>query len=235
MTRKPAKALTVAAFGARGTGKTVWVRQQIDAAAPGRLLVWDFKHDPGLEGIGDPVRRLPDLIRSCKSKTFRLRYLVDHGRDLVAQFDLFCQAAWLAGNCLVFVDELPEVTKANRAPPAWRRIVNIGREYRGQDGALRHISIIGAGQRPAECDKSFISNCDVIHTGRLSHAGDAKQISEFMGCDQIELMRLPDLEYIERRPGQIDPIRGRLEFSRKNNLSEKLPAKKRLRKVPLDT
>lgn len=230
-----AKALTVAAFGARGTGKTVWVRQQIEAARAARLLVWDFKHDPGLEGIGQPVHRLPDLIRSCKQKTFQLRYLVDHGRDLVAQFDLFCQAAWLAGNCLVFVDELPEVTKANRAPPAWRRIVNIGREYRGQDGQLRHISIIGAGQRPAECDKSFISNCDVIHTGRLSHLGDAKQISDFMGCDHLELMRLADLEFIERRPGQIDPVRGKLEFKKKNILQPKPAAKKRLSKSPLVT
>ena len=143
------KALTVAAFGARGTGKTVWVRQQIEAAKPARLLVWDFKHDPGLEGVGQAVASMPELIRACKSKAFGMRYLVDHGRDLQAQFDLFCQAAWLSGNVLVFVDELPEVTKANRAPMSWRRIVNIGREYRGGDGQLRHISIIGAGQRPA--------------------------------------------------------------------------------------
>jgi hypothetical protein len=215
------KALTIAAFGARGTGKTVWVRQQIEAAKPPRLLVWDFKHDPGLEGIGQPVRSLPDLIRGCKTKTFRLQYLVDHNRDLVAQFDLFCQAAWLSGNCLVFVDELPEVTKANKAPAAWRRIVNIGREYRGADGALRHISIIGAGQRPAECDKSFISNCDVIHTGRLSHAGDARQIAEFMGCDYAELMRLEDLHWIERRAGVVDAQRGKIIFSQPKKTAKK--------------
>lgn len=218
------KALTIAAFGARGTGKTVWVRQQIAAAAPPRLLVWDFKHDPGLEGVGQAVNSLPGMIRALKAPAFKVRYLVDHSRDLVGQFDLFCQAAWLAGNVLVFVDELPEVTKANKAPPAWRRIVNIGREYRGSDGALRHISIIGAGQRPAECDKSFISNCDVIHTGRLSHAGDARQIAEFMGCDYTELMRLPDLEWVERRAGVVEMQRGKIIFE----------AKKRAKKPALD-
>jgi hypothetical protein len=224
------KALTIAAFGARGTGKTAWVRQTIEKAKPARLLIWDFKHDPGMEGLGTPVRSLPELIRSCKGKTFRLQYLVDHGRDLQTQFDLFCQAAWLAGNVLVFVDELPEVTKANKAPAAWRRIVNIGREYRGQDGALRHISIIGAGQRPAECDKSFISNCDVIHTGRLSHAGDARQIAEFMGCDYQELMRLEDLHWIERRAGEVDAARGKIIFS-----LPKKTSKTPLRKPPLVT
>ena len=221
-TQKPkGKALTVAAFGARGTGKTVWVRQLIDQANPPRLLIWDFKHDPGLEGLGDAVKSLPEVIRRCKGQGFRIRYLVDHGRDLQAQFDLFCQAAWLAGNVLVFVDELPEVTKANKAPAAWRRIVNIGREYRGSDGKLRHISIIGAGQRPAECDKSFISNCDVIHTGRLSHAGDARQIAEFMGCDYAELMHLKDLHWIERRAGVVDPLRGEIKFSLPKETSRK--------------
>lgn len=221
------KALTVAAFGARGTGKTVWVRQQIDHAKPPRLLIWDFKHDPGLEGVGTPIKSLPELIRQCKGKAWRLQYLVDHGRDLVAQFDLFCQAAWLAGNCMVFVDELPEVTKANKAPQAWRRIVNIGREYRGGDGALRQISIIGAGQRPAECDKSFISNCDVIHTGRLSHAGDAKAMAEFMGCTATELMRLEDLQWVERRASAVDCERGRIIFSK-----AKAAPKKALGKPP---
>jgi hypothetical protein len=210
----PAKALTIAAFGARGTGKTVWVRQQIDKAKPPRLLVWDFKHDPGLEGLGAPIHSLPELIRGCKAKAFKLRYQVDHGRDIHAQFDLFCQAAWLAGNALVFVDELPEVTKANKAPAAWRRIVNIGREYRGTDGGLRHLSIIGAGQRPAECDKSFIGNCDVIHTGRLTHTGDAKQMAEFMGCDFTELMRLEDLHWVEWRAGVVGAQRGKIIFSR---------------------
>ena len=208
-----AKALTIAAFGARGTGKTVWVCQTIAAHDPARLLVWDFKHDPGLEGLGVPIVGLGALIRGCKAPGFALRYLVDHGRDLTEQFELFCRCAWLAGNVLVFVDELPEVTKANKAPPAWRRIVNIGREYRLASGALSHISIIGAGQRPAECDKSFISNCDLIHSGRLSHAGDARAIAEFMGCDFAELMRLEDLEWLERGAGDAAARRGRIIFS----------------------
>ena len=215
------KALTIAAFGARGTGKTVWVRQQIELAKPGRLLVWDFKHDPGLESVGQAVASMPELIRACKAKAFALRYLVDHGRELQTQFDLFCQAAWLAGNVLVFVDELPEVTKANRAPMSWRRIVNIGREYKGSDGQLRHISIIGAGQRPAEVDKSFLSNCDVIHTGRLSHAGDAKAMAEFMGCDATELMRLEDLAWIERRASQTEALRGKIIFSKAKGRAQK--------------
>lgn len=208
------KALTIAAFGARGTGKTAWVKQQIQRAKPARLMIWDFKHDPALEGLGKPLASLPLMIAGLKAPKFALRYLVDHGRDIHAQFDLFCQAAWLAGDVLIFVDELPEVTKANKAPAAWRRCVNVGRLYRGHDGKERSISIIGAGQRPAECDKSFISNCDVIHTGRLSHAGDARELAQSIGCDFKTLMTLPDLHYLERQAGKATFSTGILSFSR---------------------
>lgn len=210
---QPSKALTVAVFGARGTGKTAWTLQQIKAAAPGRLIVWDFKHDPGLEGLGRPLHSLPDFIRAMNAPTFQLRYLVDHGRDVHQQFEFFCRAAWEAGCVLMFVDELPEVTKANKAPPAWRRCVNVGRDYRDAKGARKWLSIIGAGQRPAECDKSFIANADVIHTGRLANAADARELAQSLGCDHRELLALPDLHWIERRAGQVEPQRGVLTFA----------------------
>lgn len=223
----PSKALTVAAFGARGTGKTAWVKQFLDAQKPARLLIWDFKNDPALVSLGKPMHQLADVIRAAKQPAFQVRYLVDHGADIHAQFALFCECAWLAGNLTIFVDELPEVTKANKAPPAWRRCVNVGRLYKGHDGKERSISIIGAGQRPAECDKSFISNADVIHTGRLSHQGDARDLAQSIGCDFRVLMGLADLHWVERRAGQVDFCSGVLSFGNK-----KAAPKKALKAAP---
>lgn len=206
------KALTVAVFGARGTGKTAWTLQQIKASNIGRVIVWDYKHDPSLEHLGRAFKSLPDFIRAMNAPTFELRYLVDHSVDVHKQFEYFCRAAWEAGCLLMFVDELPEVTKANKAPPAWRRCVNVGRDYRDGKGARKWLSIIGAGQRPAECDKSFIANADVIHTGRLANAADARELAQSLGCDHRELLALPDLHWIERRAGQVEPSRGVLTF-----------------------
>lgn len=205
------KALTMAAFGARGTGKTAWVKQEIARQKPARLMVWDFKHDPSLIGIGEPFTSLPAFIEALREKRFSLRYLVDHTRDVHAQFELFCQAAWVAGDVLVFVDELPEVTKANKAPPAWRRLVNVGREY-AHGGKVKKVAIIGAGQRPAECDKTFIANCDVVHCGRLGDHGDAKKIAGSWGINPQELAALPDLHWIEKRADSIEMTRGVLSF-----------------------
>lgn len=226
------KALVLAAFGARGTGKTAWVKQQIAAMRPPRLMIWDFKHDPALVSVGTPFTALPGFIRALEQPTFQLRYLVDHSRDIHAQFELFCLAAWEAGCVVMFVDELPEVTKANKAPPAWRRCVNIGRDYRLQSKkGAQWLSIIGAGQRTKECDKSFIGNADVIHTGRLTNVADAKDLAQAMGCDFRDLLGLADLEWIERRVGQTTTTRGKLTFSAKKATTAAAP-RPALRKRP---
>jgi hypothetical protein len=206
MAPKP-KALGIAAFGARGTGKTTWIVQLLQRTNPPRALVWDFKHDPGLQAFYTPITSIPALIKAASASRFQLRYLVDHTKDVHLQFEWFCRLVWKTG-ALVFVDELPEVTRAGKAPDAWRRIVNIGREYRGDDGKVHHITYIGAAQRPAEVDKSFISNADVIHAGRLAHVGDAKKLAEFMNCKYQDLTALADYHWIERRAGQIEPLRG---------------------------
>ncbi|CAN7410218.1 AAA family ATPase [Acidovorax sp. LjRoot194] len=216
------KALTYAAFGARGTGKTAWVKQLIARLNPPRLMVWDFKHDPSLVGMGEPHTSLPGFIEACREKRFSLRYLVDHAGDIHAQFDLFCKAAWVAGDVLVFVDELPEVTKANKAPQAWRQLVNVGREYQ-HGGKVKRVAIIGAGQRPAECDKSFIANADVVHVGRLGNASDAQAMARSWGLNQREFMDLPDLHWREKRADMIEIQRGVLSFGNKKTATKTTP------------
>lgn len=225
--RRPPKALAWAFFGARGTGKTQGVLRLIEAENPQRLAVFDLKHDPGLEGLGVAYHDLPSFIRALQAERFSVRYLPDHGRDMAPQFEAFCRACWIAGNLLMFVDELPELTKANRAPPAWRKCVNVGREYRGADGERRALSIIGAGQRAAECDKSFISNADVIRCGRLANPDDARQMARMLGVRPEEVSGLPDLHYIEKRASEIEPRRGVLTFGGNTSAPKKPPAAKK--------
>lgn len=204
---RQSKALTVLAFGARGTGKTYWARQYIEAQRPARLIVWDYKNDPTLNGLGKTCTSLPEFIRALAAPTFQLRYLVNHGADIKQQFDLFCRAAWRAGCLMMYVCELPEVTRAGSAPAAWRRCVNVGREYQ-EAGQRKWLSIVADGQRPPEVDKSVITNADIVHTGRLVFEDDAKAMARLMRCDPSELMTLADWHWIERRAGQIEPLRG---------------------------
>lgn len=223
----------VGVFGARGTGKNAWTLQTLRRLRPPRLLVWDHKHDPTMADLGEGFTSLGDLVRAMRARRFVLRYMPDHGGDVAAQFDLFCRAAFLAGNLCLVVDELPEVTKANRAPAAWRQCVNVGRLYRGQDGKERSLTIFGLGQRPSECDKSFMNNLDVLHTGRVAQVSDARALADLLAVDHRELMRLPDLHWVERRQGMAEPVEGVLSFAKKVEAPAAAPKKRSLRRPVL--
>lgn len=211
----PPKALTVGAFGARGTGKTAWIVQYLEKLKPKRLLIWDYKDDPPIEHLGRAVYTLPELARLAQAPAFRLRYVVDHsGPSIHEQFERFCMVAWFAGNLDMYVAELPEVTKANKAPPTWRRCVNVGRSYR-LGGLPKSLGILADGQRMAEIDKSFISNLDIVHSGRLNDLADAKRMANTLGVKYSEILALPDLHYIEKRADTPQATRGILKFTKK--------------------
>jgi hypothetical protein len=212
MKSKQPKALAYAFFGARGTGKNQGLNVMLANERPSRLMVWDYKNDPALVHIGKPLKALAALVQETTAATFVVRYIVDHDKDIHAQFDLFCKVAWERGNLMMVVDELPEVTKANKAPPSWRKCVNVGREYLLK-GKPKWLAIVGLGQRPSECDKSFISNCDVYHVGRLTFKADAVSMADPMGCDFKALMHLPDLQFYEKSVKNTEYFHGQLHFS----------------------
>jgi hypothetical protein len=206
------KPTVVVAIGARGTGKTSWMVRE--CARDERLIVWDYKHDPGLDALRcDTFTDLAGFIRAMNAPRFRLRYQVDHDGDLARQFDLFCRSAWRAGRLRMFVAELPEVTKAGRAPPTWRKCINVGRDYVDPfDGQRKWLSIIAEAQREAEIDKSVVGNADVIHTGRLGNLHDCKRLAAMWGCAVQDLAAMPDLHWLEKRADSPLLRRGVLSF-----------------------
>lgn len=209
-----------AVFGATGTGKTAWIRQQLRAIKPRRLMVWDPKHDHTLADLGTPYTSWPDFVKACTGKAFQARYLMSHDHDPHEQFAAFCALAWREGNVVLFVDELAEVTQASRAPGAWRKIVNVGRSY---DNGKKSISIIGASQTPTEVDKSFIGNCDLIHTGRLGNASAAKLFAQQWGISAAEISGLAPLHWLEKRDTSAEVTRGVLKFSSRQQPAKRAP------------
>lgn len=204
------KPLTVGAFGAKGVGKSTWLLGEYRRAKPPRSLVWDYKGDPLLAGLGREFFDLPDMIRAMRGERFALRYRPTHDATLPDQFNYFCRAAWEHGSLAMLVPELPEVTSKRKVPQAWRTCVNVGREYTDRTGAAKALSIYADGQRVNECDNSFVNNLDVMHCGRLGTEADARFAAAKLGCDWRELLNLPDFAYIERRAGTMEPTRGTL-------------------------
>lgn len=201
------KPLILAALGARGTGKSAWTKQQLERTKPSRLAVWDLMQEyTGLRSTAN----LGEFIGWLKARTFAVAFHPSRDDKVrERQFDLWCRAQLAAGRCTSVVEELAFVTKPMRAPSGWREMVLLGRHQQHQ------LSIIGTSQRPASIDKDFLSNCDLVHCGRLAYKADAVKAAEVLGVPFDDVLRLPDLHYVERAAGATDAKKGVLSFASK--------------------
>ena len=192
-------------MGARGTGKTAWATRQPEYVGARRLVVWDLMREAAHASL-PATESLAEFIGQLKAKTFRVAFRPspdDAKRE--AQFEVWCRACLLAGHLTAHVEELAFVTKPHKAPPAWRRMILLGRHE------PHVLTIIGTSQRPAQVDKEFLGNADVLHVGRLIGA-DAEGPARILGVKPQELENLPDLAWLERRQGDLQARRGELSF-----------------------
>jgi len=194
---KPRKgaARLVAVIGATGAGKTEWIRQQLRRGKPKRLIVWDPKPTSNYAEFGQTFTSRAELVAAVKAAGTRgeLRAIFRPGTDMGTfkeKFDWLCRLAFAWKHCTLVAEELAHVTKAGWSPPGWLQCVTLGRE----EGMV----IFGATQRPALCDKTFISNASMIHCGRLQGTSDRKVMADLLDCNGQELVVLKPMEFIER-------------------------------------
>ena len=201
------KPLILAALGARGTGKSAWVKQTLDKLAPSRLAVWDLMQEYTDLQTFD---KLGEAIRAMREPRFRIAFHPSRDdAERERQFDFWCRALLAAGKLTAVVEELAFVTKPMKAPSGWREMVLLGRHPKHQ------LYIIGTSQRPASIDKDFLSNCDLVHAGRLAYKPDAEKAAMVLGVPFEDILRLADLAYIERSAGVGEATRGELSFAPK--------------------
>jgi hypothetical protein len=186
----PKPAPLVAAIGARQTGKTKWMQQQLRRARPARLLVWDPMEE--FAEFGTVFSSRAKLAEHLGARTaFAAVYRPGDALERYpALFDWFCRLAWAAGELHLVVDELADVTAPSRAPAKWSAITRKGRH--------RGIAATAASQRPASIDKDFLGNCTFIHCGRLNYGGDLDVMARHLGVGADELAGLADLHFVER-------------------------------------
>lgn len=188
------KARIWAVMGQSGTGKGLWVKQELRRLKPSRILILDPQDEYGK--FGEAVTSAAELARivgaAGANKPYRVRYVfpksctASHFEKI---FDLSCQLAYLSRNCTFLVEELSNFTKPSWAPPMWRRMCNSGRH--------EGVHVIGCSQFPAQVDKSFLSNATLMHVGFLAKKSHREAVAECMDIDQDQIRRLPDLHFLE--------------------------------------
>ncbi len=172
-------------IGATGSGKGVSIREHLKREKAQRLVVWDPLREYG--AFGKYVTTIADLCAALKADRFAVCFWPGAEVDaFAAKFDLFCRAVFAAGNCTVHIEELADVTTPSHAPPSWRRITKQGRH--------RGLRVIAATQRPADCDKAFLSGITYARAFTLRWPKDKKILAECMGEPFAEVASLTTVE-----------------------------------------
>lgn len=189
----------VFATGARGSGKSSWLKQY--ARGFGRVLVWSPLEASDRYGqfLGVPVYSTPTTFFDAVTSGESAVWAVD--RPTPEKFDWFCRVAWHCGPCLVLVDELADVTPVGKAVGGWGDLVRKGRH--------RGIEIAAGAQRPAEIDKTIIGNTTRIVSFRLARVTDRRLMADEIGVDRARLDALQPLEFIDcdRLTGRWKPLK----------------------------
>lgn len=172
-------------IGATGSGKGVSIREHLKAEKPARLVFWDPLREYGQ--FARYVTTVPELCKALQNKTFAVAFWPGPEIDAFApKFDLFCRAVFAAGNCTVHIEELADVTTPSHAPPSWRRITKQGRH--------RGLKVIAATQRPADCDKAFLSGVTYVRAFTVRWPKDKKVLAECMGENLADVAALTTVE-----------------------------------------
>ena len=178
-------------IGSTGSGKGVSIKRRLKELSPARIVTWDPRDE--YREWGRAVSTLQDLAAAlvkAKAGPVRIRYVAgEGGGKLPDQFERVCSLVWAAGKMapLVFLaEELSDVTTASHPPPAWRRINTQGRH--------RGLHIIGAAQRPALIDKTFLGGCVYIRCFTLRYREDRRAMAGALDVDETILSQLQTVE-----------------------------------------
>lgn len=173
--------------GSSGSGKSVFVKTAIENDA--RVIVFDPDDEYGeLPGVVTchSGAQLCALVKKAKTTPLKVR-LVKEG---VAAFELCCALAFAWTNCTLVCEEIADTTNAGKAPPHWGRVLRRGSRKRA-------IRIFAVTQRPAEADKTALTQATVVRTGLLGRDADRKAMAAELDLPLAMIQMLAPLDFIE--------------------------------------
>lgn len=181
-------------MAASGTGKGLWIKAQLRALKPARLVVWDYKRE-----YQEFAKLAPNLgaVRAAMLKAgaagpLRIAYcpVGAKDKDVKAEFEALCALVYAWEQCTFIAEELSNVTTPSWAPPAWRKMSTSGRHA--------GIHLIGVAQMPSLIDKAFLGNCTLIHAGPLNEEAHRDAVERSIDVERGSLADLMKFQWVEK-------------------------------------
>jgi len=191
--------------GNSGTGKSSHVKRAIEKAP--RVIVYDPDDEYG-DQLGfirvSKAADLASLLQQNSNKPLKVAFVPT--RATVKAFEFWARCAFVWGNCAAVAEEIADVTSAGKAPPNWGTLIRRGRKY--------GIKILAVTQRPAEADKTILSNAAMIHCCALGRMADRKAVAAEMDCDVALIAQMKPLDYIVYKRADLSLRAGNLTTKR---------------------
>jgi hypothetical protein len=171
-------------IGASGSGKGVSINRRLAELKPERLLIWDPRDEYGkLAPAYSSLSQLVGAFKHAKAGKIRARFVpAADVKKLADPFAFVCQLAFKAGNIVFLAEELSDVTTASHAPAAWRQVITQGRH--------QGLHVMGAAQRPAVIDKTFLGNCTYIRCFGLRYREDRRAMAAALDVPEADVTAL---------------------------------------------
>lgn len=189
------EARIIGVMAASGSGKGLWIKDLLKREAPPRLVIWDYKNE--YQDAAKTLTTSLEVMRRAMMKAgagpLGIRYKCKPGtttKQTQAEFEGLCRLVQAWGDCCFLAEELSNVTTPSWAPAAWREMSTGGRHEK--------VFIIGVAQNPALIDKTFLSNCTVIHVGPLREYRHRQAVARSMDLPVQKVTDLVKFQFIER-------------------------------------
>jgi len=173
----------IAVAGRKGSGKSTLTREILQHAP--RLFLFDTMGEHSW--VPDQFTDLDQAwvyiaMHGAESESFVGSYLPEGSRDdsLETDFAEICTAVYESGNMSFAVEELPMLSQPNYVPPAFDRLIRLGRH--------RSINILYTGQRLSECPRRVTAATDVFILFAHTEPRDLDAIAERCGPEIAQLV-----------------------------------------------
>ena len=159
-------------FGKGGSGKSYLARSHL-AKFP-RVLFHDTNCEAENE-VGALVTYtrtdLIDRLLLAKNGPVRICWR-GHMMGLKDAFEFANEAAWNAGNLVVYWEEAPAYIRSGEMP-TWAQRLTLAGRHQG-------CRVFAAAQRPHKVSRDLTANCDTIYAFRCTEPRDLKYLEEYV-------------------------------------------------------
>lgn len=177
--------------GQSGSGKTRFCIELL--ADVQRLLVIDTKVNLLVPMNLEPVTRKA-MRRFINGEPIRLQIpTYEFAETKLSEFDYYediFNRVWIAGDCMVYIDELGIVAGSNPSfpPPNLKRLYMAGREPIIDKGKLvrGNIGMVASSQRPASIPTLCITESQNCAAFYLGNPEDRKRVADYFGQSMRE-------------------------------------------------